>query len=178
MSFTSHSHWLAEEQSQMRGLRIQSFTVWEDLSLVQAWELNPVALLNAVYSLSSCVARPVAFALKGSIGSVFVSISTGELLLKESVELQIQNKNVLKTTEWKLQLALSKARSLKHYWTWMTPSSQESWLRHPKQKSSNAKPTRAWGQERTHVALLLFLPAKEMLRGTELLLAPRSVSNI
>lgn len=32
------------------------------------------------------------FALNGSIGSVFVSISTGELLLKESFELQIQSK--------------------------------------------------------------------------------------
>lgn len=63
--------------------------------MVQVLEINPFTFLNAAYSLSSCVGRPAAFALKGSIGSVFVSISTGELLLKESVELQTQNKNKL-----------------------------------------------------------------------------------
>lgn len=50
----------------------------------------PLAFGNAVYLLSSCVVRVVAFALKGSPGSVFVSISTGELLLKESFELQVE----------------------------------------------------------------------------------------
>lgn len=53
---------------------------------------NLFACLKAEYLLSSCVARAVTFALKGSTGSVFVSISTGELLLKESFELQIQSK--------------------------------------------------------------------------------------
>lgn len=37
---------------------------------------------------SDCVASAPTFALKGSTGSALVSISTGELLLKESFELE------------------------------------------------------------------------------------------
>lgn len=77
-----------------------------------------------------------------------------------------------------MHLVLSKAQSLEYYWTWMTPSSRESWLRCPKQKFSNAKPSRARHQLRIYLALLLFLPAKEMLQGTELLLAAHSIPNI